>query len=130
MSVKKAAIASSRRTVAIYPFLPVRPPRSSRADLLRPERSDRIDPCCATRGVLIHLMRDGARLGLIGLVFGLAGGMALARTMAGVLLGLSPADPITFTRVPLALTIVIVVATFVPARRAARLDAVAALRTE
>ncbi|HEY7501029.1 MAG TPA: ABC transporter permease [Vicinamibacterales bacterium] len=82
------------------------------------------------RGVLAHLMRDGARLGLIGLVMGLAGGMALARAMAGLLLGLSPADPITFTLVPLALTIVIVVATFVPARRAARLDASAALRSE
>jgi ABC-type lipoprotein release transport system permease subunit len=82
------------------------------------------------RGVLAHLMRDGARLGLIGLAFGLAGGIVLARAMAGVLLGLSPSDPITFTVVPLALTIVIIIATFVPARRAARLDAVAALRNE
>ena len=82
------------------------------------------------RGVLAHLMRDGARLGLIGLAFGLAGGLALGRTMTGVLLGLSPADPITFIVVPSALTIVILVATVVPARRAARLDAVAALRSE
>ncbi|MGE5836691.1 MAG: ADOP family duplicated permease [Acidobacteriota bacterium] len=82
------------------------------------------------RGVLTHLMRDGARLGLIGLVFGLAGGLALARAMAGVLLGLSPADPVTFIVVPSALIVVILVATFVPARRAARLDAVAALRSE
>jgi predicted permease len=82
------------------------------------------------RGVVVLLMRDGARLGLIGLVFGLAGGMVIARTMAGVLLGLSPADPITFTIVPLALILVILVATFVPARRAAQLDAVTALRNE
>jgi ABC-type antimicrobial peptide transport system permease subunit len=82
------------------------------------------------RGVLAHLMRDGARLGLIGLVFGLAGGMVLARTMAGVLLGVSPADPITFTVVPAALIVVVIVATFLPARRAARLNAVAALRNE
>jgi predicted permease len=82
------------------------------------------------RGVLAHLMRDGARLGLMGLVLGLAGGMVLARTMAGVLLGLSPADPITFTVVPCALAIVIIIATFVPARRAARLDAVTALRND
>jgi predicted permease len=81
-------------------------------------------------GVLTHLMRDGARLGLGGLVLGIAGGMALARAMAGVLLGLSPADPITFIVVPSALAIVILVATFVPARRAAKLDAVAALRNE
>jgi ABC-type antimicrobial peptide transport system permease subunit len=66
----------------------------------------------------------------MGLVLGLAGGMVLARTMAGVLLGLSPADPITFTVVPCALAIVIIIATFVPARRAARLDAVTALRND
>jgi ABC-type antimicrobial peptide transport system permease subunit len=82
------------------------------------------------RGVLAHLMRDSTRLGFIGLVLGLAGGALAARSMAGVLLGLSPADPITFTVVPAALTIVIIVATFVPARRAARLDAVTALRNE
>jgi len=82
------------------------------------------------RGVLTHLMRDGARLGLIGLVFGLAGGLLLARSMASVLPGVSPADPLTFTVVPAALTVVVIVATFLPARRAARLDAVAALRTE
>ena len=81
-------------------------------------------------GVLAHLMLDGARLGLIGLALGLAGGLALAPAMAGLLLGLSPADPITFTVVPAALTIVIIVATFVPARRAARLDAVVALRND
>ena len=82
------------------------------------------------RGVLVLLMRDGARLGLIGLLFGLAGGMLLARMMAGVLLGLSPADPITFTVVPAALTVIVIVATFTPARRAARLDAVTALRND
>jgi len=82
------------------------------------------------RGVLTHLMRDGARLGLIGLVFGLGGGLALARSMASVLPGVSPADPLTFTVVPAVLTVVVIVAAFLPARRAARLDAVAALRTE
>lgn len=82
------------------------------------------------RGVLAHLMRDGARLGLIGLAFGLAGGLGLARAMAGVLPGVSPADPLTFTVVPAALIVVVAIATFVPARRAARLDAAAALRTE
>jgi predicted permease len=82
------------------------------------------------RGVVAQLMRDGARLGLIGLAVGVAGGLGLARTMAGVLLGLSPADPVTFTLVPSALALVVIVATFLPARRAAKLDAVAALRNE
>ena len=82
------------------------------------------------QGVLAHLMRDGARLGLIGVAFGLAGGLALARGMVGVLQGLSPADPLTFTLVPAVLIVVVIVATFLPARRAARLDAVAALRSD
>src|SRR5262249_1582785 len=82
------------------------------------------------RGVLTHLMRDGARLGVIGLAFGLAGGMVLARGMAGVRPRVGAADPLTFTLVPAVLIVVVVIATFVPARRAARLDAVTALRTE
>jgi predicted permease len=82
------------------------------------------------RGVLAHLMRDGARLGLVGLAIGLAGAFVLARSMAGVLPGVSPGDPLTFTAVPAALIAVVIVATFVPARRAARLDAVTALRDE
>jgi predicted permease len=82
------------------------------------------------RGVLAHLMRDGARLGLVGVVFGLGGGLALARGMVGVLSGVSPADPLTFTVVPAVLIVVVFVATFLPARRAARLDAVAALRSD
>jgi ABC-type lipoprotein release transport system permease subunit len=84
----------------------------------------------APRRVLVLLMRDGARLGVIGLALGLAGGLALARTMTSVLLGVSPADAITFTVVPSALTVVVIAATFLPARRAARLDAVGALRNE
>jgi len=82
------------------------------------------------RGVMALLMRDGARLGFIGLAFGIAGGLVLARTMAGVLPGVSPADPLTFTVVPAVLAVVVIVATFIPARRAARLDAVTALRNE
>jgi predicted permease len=82
------------------------------------------------RGVLAHLMRDGARLGFYGLVFGLAGSLALARAMASVLPGVSPSDPLTFTLVPAAMAVVVIVAMFIPARRAARLDAVTALRNE
>ena len=81
-------------------------------------------------GIVAHLMRGGARLGAIGLAIGLVGAFGVSRSMAGLLFGLSPNDPVTFTLVPLALGVVVLVATYLPARRAARLDPVAALRSD
>jgi len=80
--------------------------------------------------VMRLVIRGGARLGIIGLVVGLAGSVIVARLMAGLLYGLSPGDPFTFALVPLALALVVVVATYLPARRAVKLDPVAALRSD
>jgi predicted permease len=81
-------------------------------------------------GVLRLLMSEGARLGAIGLGLGLIGALGVARAMAGLLYGLSPSDPVTFVLVPLILGAVVLVATYLPARRAAQRDPVAALRSE
>jgi ABC-type antimicrobial peptide transport system permease subunit len=81
-------------------------------------------------GIVAYLMRGGARLGLIGLAIGLVGALGVSRSMAALLFGLSPNDPVTFTIVPLALGVVVLIATYLPARRAAKLDPVAALRSE
>jgi ABC-type lipoprotein release transport system permease subunit len=51
-------------------------------------------------------------------------------TMRSLLVGLSPIDPVTFALVPAILVAVVFIATFLPARRAVRLDPVAALRND
>jgi putative ABC transport system permease protein len=80
--------------------------------------------------VMWLVMRSGARLGLVGLVVGLAGSAVIARLMSALLYGMSPADPFTFVLVPLTLVVVVLVATYIPARRAVKLDPIVALRTE
>lgn len=81
-------------------------------------------------GVLRFIMRGGARLGAWGLAIGLVCAFAIARLMEGLLYGLSPSDPVTFTIAPLSLALVVVLATYLPARRAVKLDPMAALRSD
>jgi predicted permease len=80
--------------------------------------------------VMRFVMSGGARLGLIGLVVGLGGAAVVARLMATLLYGLSPSDPVTFAIVPLALAFIVLVATYIPARRAVKLDPMMALRSD
>jgi predicted permease len=82
------------------------------------------------RGVMHFIMGSGARLGLVGLAIGVASALGVVTLMRGLLYGLSPHDPLTFVAVPLVLGIVVFVATYLPARRAVRLDPVSALRTD
>ena len=74
------------------------------------------------------------RQGMIVCLAGAAAGLAIALTgsqfLASVLYGVSPADPLTFVVVPLLLTGVGLLACYVPARRAARVNPVAALRRD
>ena len=81
-------------------------------------------------GVVREMMRAGARLGIIGVSLGLVGALGSARAMSGLLFGLSSSDPVTFIGVPVFLAVVMTVATYLPARRAARLDPMSALRSD
>jgi putative ABC transport system permease protein len=75
-------------------------------------------------------MSGGARLGAWGLLVGMVCAISVAKLMAGLLYGLSPSDPITFALAPTILVIVVVIATYLPARRAVKLDPIAALRSD
>jgi predicted permease len=81
-------------------------------------------------GVLRFIMSGGARLATWGLCIGIVCAVGVARLMAGLLYGLSPSDPLTFALAPALLVAVVVIATYLPARRAVKLDPIAALRSE
>jgi putative ABC transport system permease protein len=69
-------------------------------------------------------------LALIGVALGLAGAFGLTRLMTTLLFGVSATDPITFVAISLLLTTVASVASFIPARKAMKVDPMIALRYE
>lgn len=80
--------------------------------------------------VMRLVVRQGMTMALIGLALGLVGAAAISRVMSGLLHGVSPTDPLTFIGVSIVLLGVALLACFVPARRATRVDPIVALRTE
>jgi len=80
--------------------------------------------------ILQMVLRSGATLALLGVAIGLVAAFLLARLVASMLFETSAADPPTFSLVPVLLLIVAVVASWLPARRAARVDPMVALRYE
>jgi putative ABC transport system permease protein len=81
-------------------------------------------------GVLRLMLRQGIIGALVGVLLGLAGSLALARLIVSQLFGVTPADPLTFLLVVVLLMLVAAAASYLPARRAAKVDPIVALRTE
>ncbi|MBN1513113.1 MAG: ABC transporter permease, partial [Phycisphaerae bacterium] len=80
--------------------------------------------------ILRAIVGRGLRLSMIGIVLGLAGAVFLTRVISSFLYGVTRTDPLTFVCVSLALAGVALLASYLPARRAARVDPMAALRCE
>jgi putative ABC transport system permease protein len=85
----------------------------------------------ATSGdVLRMVLRQGLSTILIGVAIGIAGSFALTQTVSSLLFGVTPTDPVTFGGVTLLLSAVALLACYVPARRATKVDPMEALRCE
>lgn len=80
--------------------------------------------------VLRLVLSNGMRLTLLGIALGTAGAFGLTRLMKGFLFHVTPTDPATFVEVAVFLFLVALLASYIPARRATRVDPVVALRYE
>jgi len=82
------------------------------------------------KSVRTLVLGEGATLMAAGLAIGLGGAVALTQLLSALLFGVSPRDPLTFVVVAAALGGVAMFATYLPARRASRVDPIEALRAE
>ncbi|HEV2224257.1 MAG TPA: ABC transporter permease [Candidatus Acidoferrales bacterium] len=82
------------------------------------------------RTILLMVVSYALRLTIAGLAVGLVGAYFLTRTLSSVLYGIRPLDPVTFVLASIGLALVVLLASYIPARRAMRVDPIVALRYE
>ncbi len=82
------------------------------------------------RDVMLLVLGEGAKMALLGVAGGIAGALGLTRFMANQLFGVTAQDPLTFVAVAIVLALVALLACYLPARRALRVDPGTALRCE
>jgi predicted permease len=119
-----AALALGLAAVGVYGVMAYLVTQSRR------ELGIRLALGAAPRDVLLLVVRHGMSTTAIGMAIGLAGAFALTRVMRTLLFGVQATDPLTFVTIAATLAAVALLATYVPARRAARIDPMVSLRAE
>jgi putative ABC transport system permease protein len=76
------------------------------------------------------VIRQGLKITLIGLALGLVAAFNLTKLLSSYIFGVSPTDPATFVAVSVVLTLVALLGSYLPARRASKVDPMVALRSE
>lgn len=117
-----AALALTLAAIGIYGVI------SYSVTQRRPEIGMRIALGAQWQDIVRLIVGHGARLALIGIAIGIVVSFGLTRLMKSLLFGVSVTDPLTFISVSILLTLVAVAACYIPARRALRVDPMAALR--
>ena len=85
----------------------------------------------APRASILRLVvGEGLRLSVAGIGIGLIGALAVTRVMASMLVGVNPTDPVTFAAIVVLFGVIAMAASWMPARRASRLDPMQAIRQE
>ena len=119
-----ACLALALATIGVYGVMAYLVNQGTR------ELGIRIALGASQRNILVLVVRQGMALALAGVSIGLAGAFALTRLMQSLVFGVKTTDALTFAAIPLLLTLIALLTSHIPARRAARIDPMISLRNE
>ena len=119
-----AGIALALATIGIYGVMAYLVNQGTR------ELGIRIALGASQRNIVSLVVRQGMALAVSGVIIGLTGAFLLTRLIRGLLFGVETTDPITFAGISLLLAMIALLASYIPAQRAARIDPLISLRSE